>query len=452
MVRFVRVSVAVIAVIPLLLQGQEAFPVSLSESIRIALANNPSIQISRSRVEDASLSRREAWGAFMPRIDTRSSTIMDEKVRIIEMPAIFFDPTITDPTQTVPVKLDFTYDYQADFSITQPIFTGGKLTRGVQIAKSNLKVAEIDELLARNDLALQVAQAYMGMLVAQEFLHVATEAYEIAEGFHQITQQLFDEGLTSKLDLLQSEVQLANLSPRVTHAKNAVILAEAGLRTIIGIPDPRPLQLTDELQYQPHEYSLEELLSEALGNRHELYQLDLRGQMGRYALSMARSDYLPMVVLSGSYSTFGNELGNYDQWEDSYTVTMGLSFNLFNGGRRRIGVQKARIAIRQAELGRRSLKDGIKLEVEGAYRTLVESESTVLSSEKTVAQAEEAARLAQLRYREGMITSLQANQIQANLTNARANYTQALFSYTLANIRIKKAVGRNLIEELGVVQ
>ena len=130
MVRFVRVSVAVIVVIPLLLQGQEAFPVSLSESIRIALANNPSIQISRSRVEDASLSRREAWGAFMPQIDARSSTILDEKIRIIEMPSFL------DPTQTTRLKLDFTYDYQADFSITQPIFTGGKLTRGVQLGSA----------------------------------------------------------------------------------------------------------------------------------------------------------------------------------------------------------------------------------------------------------------------------------------------------------------------------
>ena len=63
---------------------------------------------------------------------------------------------------------------------------------------------------------------------------------------------------------------------------------------------------------------------------------------------------------------------------------------------------------------------------------------------------EEAARLAQLQYQAGTITNLQANQIQANLTNARANYAQALFNYTLANIRIKKAVGRNLVEELGV--
>jgi outer membrane protein len=174
--------------------------------------------------------------------------------------------------------------------------------------------------------------------------------------------------------------------------------------------------------------------------------------MGKYALSMARGNYLPMVALSGSYSTFGNDLADIDLWEDSYTVAVGLNFNLFNGLKRNAGVQKARVAIRQAEAGRRVLEEGIKLEVERTYRTLVESEKTYTSASKTVTQAEEAARLAQLQYREGTLTSLQANQILANLANARANRAQALFNYTLAGVSIKKAVGKNLLEELGVTQ
>ncbi|UCD37227.1 MAG: TolC family protein [Fidelibacterota bacterium] len=441
-----RILVTIMLAFPLLLSGQEMLPLSLTESIRLALENNPSAKISSERVKDAALSRREAWSGFLPQIDTRGSTILDEKIRVIEMPDFF------NPGQTISVELDFTYDYQTDWSITQPIFTGGKLTKSLQLARANLESAQLDELLARNDLTLQVSQAYLGMLVAQEFLRVATEAHTITEDFYRITQQMYNEGLASKLDLLQSEVQMANLVPRVTQARNAVKLAEAGLKTVMGIQDTQSLLLTDELHYEAHEYSLDELLSEALANRHELRQMDLRGQMGRYARSIARGGYLPMIALSGSYSTFGNDLAEVGQWEDSYTVSMGLSFNLFSGGRRRTSVQKAQVAIRQAELGRIALEDAIELEVEGAYHTLIESESTLLSSEKTVAQAEEAARLAQLQYQAGTITHLQANQIQANLTNARANYAQALFSYTLANIRIKKAVGRNLMEELGVPQ
>jgi len=441
-----KMLVTLFTAIPLLLLGQKALPLSLSECIRLALENNPTLQMSSMKVEDATLSHREAWSGFLPQIDMRGSTILDEKIRVIEMPDFF------NPTQTMRVELDFTYDYQTDWSITQPIFTGGKLTKGVQLARANLESTQIDEFLARNDLTLQVSQAYLGMLVAQEFVRVATETYEIAEGFYQITQQMFNEGLASKLDLLQSEVQMANLVPRVTQAENAVRLSEAGLKTVMGVQGAQSLLLTDELRYKKHQYSLDELLSEALTNRHELKQMDLRGLMGRHALSVARGDYLPMIALSGSYSTFGNDLAEYNQWEDSYTISLGLNFNLFNGGKRRTGVQKAHAAIRQAELGRTALEDGIELEVEGAYLTLIESESTLLSSEKTVAQAEEAARLAQLQYQAGTITNLQTTQIHTNLTNARANYTQALFNYTLAGIRIKRAVGRNLVEELGVVQ
>jgi outer membrane protein TolC len=426
--------------------GGMPVPLSLQDGIRISLEKNPTLQISAIRVEDAVFSYREARSALMPQVGGQTSTILDEKIRVIEM------PNFMNPTQTMEVELDFTYDYQADFSVTQPLFTGGKILRGMQMARTNLEVAEIDEFLARNDIVLQVTQAYMGALVAQEFLSVASEAHRIAQGFHEMTQDLFKEGMVSKLELLQSEVQMANLEPRVTQAENAVRLAHAGLTTLMGEDETRDLELTDELQYEPVQYSLEELQSEALANRRELKQIALQGQMGRYALSMARGDYLPMVALSGSYSTFGNDLGEVDVWDDSYTVALGLNFNLFTGLKRNAGVQKARVAIRQAEIGKRAMEEGIKLEVERAYRTLVESEKTYLSSNKTVSQAEEAARLAQLQYREGTLTSLQANQIQANLTNARANRAQALFNYTLADVSIKKAVGRNLMEELGVTQ
>jgi outer membrane protein TolC len=435
-----------ILLLPIIMFGQQPVPLSLSESIRIALEKNPSLQISSMRVEDAVLSYREARSALMPQVGGQTSTILDEKIRIIEM------PNFLDPSQTMEVELDFTYDYQADFSVTQPLFTGGKIRRGIQLAKANLEVTEIDEFLARNDIVLQVTQAYMGALVAQEFLNVVSEAHRIAQGFHGMTQDLFEEGMVSKLEFLQSEVQMANLEPRVTQAENAVKLAHAGLKMLMGDEDVGDLQLIDELRYEPVQYSLEDLQSEALANRHELQQLALQSQMGKYALSMARGDYIPMVALSGSYSTFGNDLAEVNLWEDSYTVAVGLNFNLFNGLKRTAGVQKARVAIRQAEVGTRAMVEGIKLEVERAYRTLVESEKTFTSSNKTVSQAEEAARLAQLQYREGTLTSLQANQIRANLTNARANRAQALFNYTLAGVSIKKAVGRNLLEELGAKQ
>ena len=428
--------------IPLFLMGQKVYELTLDNAIKLAVKNNPSFKMTYEKIKDARLSQRQSWGAMLPKVDVRSSNIVDEKVRVIEM------PDFLDPTKTRRIKLDFTYDYQVDYSVTQPVFSGGKIFRGIQMSNANAKITELEKSLNETDLAFNVVRAYLSILVAQEFLKVATDSYEIARDFYETTQKRYNQGTVSKLDLLQAEVQMSNLLPRKTQAENGLKIAEAGLRLYLGMDGDVTLVLMDELGYRPHDYSSEQLIKEALNNRLELEQMDLRKRMGKLSLSIARGDYLPMMMLTGLYSTFGNDPENHGNWDDSYSIALGLNFNLFNGGQTHFNIQKSKIAIRQAEWSRQAFEDAIQLEVEQAYLTLLESERTLLSQEKTVAQAEEAARLAQIQYREGTITNLQANQIQMNLTSARANYIQALFNYTLSDVAIKKSVGKSLVAEI----
>lgn len=432
-----KLIIALIFIAPLTAQQLN---LSLNDGIQFALENNPSFMLSATKVREAQLNYREAIGAALPTIENRSSSILIEKVQIIPNPFV--------PGETL--ALDFTYDYQLSWTITQPLFTGGKLWNGYQIAKSGIEMASADHQLARNDLALSVIQSYLMVLVAEQFAAVAREGYAIAKDFYATTQRIYDEGLVSKLELLQAEVQMAILEPTVTQAENGVVLGKASLRMILGLDENTTIELVDDLSYKPHQFTLRALLDEAAENRLELMQMDLRQDFGRRSLSIARSDYLPMVALSGSYTSFGNELSEFGNWDNSYTVALGLSFNLFNGGRRTAKIQKAKIAIEQIELSRTSLENGIQLEIEGAYHTLIESEKSLLSMEKAVGQAEESARLAQLQFNEGTITSLQVNQIQANLSRAKANYLQGMFNYSLARYKLFKAVGRDLVAELGV--
>lgn len=436
-------SILLLLFIPLFLMGQKVYELTVDNSIKLAVKNNPSFQISHEKIKDARLSQRQAWGATLPKVDVRISNIVDEKVRIIEM------PDFLDPTKTQRMKLDFTYDYQLDYSISQPIFSGGKISRGIQLSNTSTQIAKLEKSLNETELAFNVVKAYLSILVAQEFLKVATEAYDIARDFYEITQKMYDQGTVSKLDLLQAEVQMSNLLPRKTQAENGLKISEAGLRMYLGLEEDVTLVLKDELDYHPHDYSSEHLIQEALKNRLELEQMDLRKRIGKLSLSMARGDYMPMVMLTGSYSTFGNVLEDFNNWDDSYSIALGLNFNLFTGGQTLTNIQKSKVAIRQAEWGRQALADAIRMEVEQAYLKLLESEKTLLSQEKTVVQAEEAARLARIQYREGTITNLQANQIQMNLTGARANYVQALFNYKLSDVAIKKSIGKNLVTEIG---
>ena len=312
------------------------------------------------------------------------------------------------------------------------------------MAQKGLNLVQSQYAQERNNLSFNVIQSYLAMLVSKEFLAVAEDGYNTAYEFYEISKLLYAQGMISKLDLLQTEVQAANLLPQKTQAENGVIMAAAGLKMLLGLDSNTEIVLTDVMSYNPGQYNLNELQAKALKNRNEIKQMDISKSLSSMNVNMARSDFLPMVALSYSYSKSGNDLAIYSDWDDSYMVAVGFSYDLFKGGTRFSKVQQAKIAERQMNYGYDALKDAVLFDVEQSYLRLVEAEKNILSQGKTVGQAEEAARLAKIQFREGTITNLQANQVQINLTAAKANYLQALFNYTLAEASIKKATGESL--------
>ena len=431
--------------------AQDTIQLSIDECVELALKNNVTMKIANAKVADAKYSKYQSWGSILPKVDLTGFNIIDEKIRPIDN--FFYVPgTTPDPSDPLTflmsepyLEMDFTQDYQFDLSVTQTIFAGGKILNGIRLANTNSNIEVLSNEIEKREMIYKAVQTYFGVLVARQYNNVASEAYKMASDFYNITEIMYEQGMVSKLDLLQADVQVSNLLPQKTKAENAVQLAESGLKVLTGIEDSYIVELSDQLEYYRHEYSYQQLQKEALANRLELQQMDLRQNMGKYGLAMARSNYLPMIALTGSYSKFGNDIDNYNKWGDFYTIALGLNFNIFNGGGTHTNIQKAKVALKQIKWGTDGLKDGIKMEVEQAFLKLESAEKNLLSQEKTVNQAEESVRIAKLQYKEGLITNLQANQIQISLTTAKVNYIQAIFEYTLANISIRKATGKELL-------
>ena len=422
---------------PVLILSQDQRNLSIEESIKLAMERNPNIKIAQEKINDAQQSLYQAIGSALPSVSLQGTRIMDEKVQVIPNP-------FPIPGGPATLELDFTMDYQYDVRVTQPLFTGGKIALGTLMANKGVEMVRSQYAQEENNLSFNVIQAYLGLLVTKKFLAVAEEGYTTALEFYDISKLLYSQGMISKLDLLQAEVQAANLLPQKTQAENGVTMATAGLKMLLGLDSKTSIELTDELAYKPGDFDLEQLKVKALLNRPELQQMNLSKSLSSLNVNMARSSFLPMLALSYSYSKSGNDLDIYSDWDDSYMVAVGLSYDIFKGGSRFSKVRQARIAQRQVEYGYEALKDAILLDVEQAYLRLNEAEKNIVLQQKTVGQAEEAARLAKLQYREGTITNLQANQVQINLTAAKANYLQAMYNYTLAKVSIKKAIGESL--------
>ena len=415
---------------------QEKLVLTLEDSIRLALSQNPYHLASEERVEAARSKLREAASGFLPSLNAQGLHTLDEKLFVLEFPSII-------PGQPPEkVSIDFTKDYQFALSFSLPLFTGGRLTSGFKQAKYNLLSTEEAVRQSSHLTLFNTKRAFYGVLLAQEFVRVAEEAVEVAEKHFQNVKSLYEVGMASKFDLLRSEVQVANLKPQLIRARNNLKIAELGLKILLGIDLSQPIELKGDMTFQPYKPELEECLSRALQNRPEISQVSYQKQMAGEMVKLARATRLPSLAVLGTYNFWADQFNfQKDNWQNYYTVNLVLTVPLFNGFAASAQMAQSKAMIRELELTQKGLEETIRFEVRQAILNLQQARESLLSQEKNVEQAQESLRIAELNFSEGMVTTLDVSSAQAALSQAKTNYSQALYDYVVSLAELDRAMG-----------
>lgn len=414
---------------------QEKIILTLEESIRLALSQNPNHLAAEERVETARAQVREAAAGFFPSLNAQGLHTLDEKLFELEFP----DP-LTGQFQRISV--DFTRDYQFSLSLSLPLYTGGRLTSGFKQAKYSLLSSEEEARQSEHITVFNAKAAFYGYLLAEDFVRVAEEAVDVAEKHFKNVERLYDVGMASKFDLLRSEVELANLKPQLIKSRNNLKIAELNMKRLLGLDLSQPIEIKGELKFELFEPDLEASIDTALMKRPEISQLGYQKKMAGEMLKVARASRLPTVSLSGTYNYWADRLNfKEDTWQNYYAVNLALTLPIFNGFSTSAKVAQSRAMIRELDLNTKGLVDRVKFEVRQAVLKLNEAKESLLSQEKNVEQAEESLRIAEINFAEGMVTTLDVSSVQAALTRAKTNYSQALYDYVMSLAQLDKAMG-----------
>jgi len=416
--------------------SQEKLTLTLEDSIKLALEQNPFYLAEKAKEDQASYMVREAVSNFFPTLNAQGIHVLDKKVMTIDMPS--FVPGM--PSQKI--KLDFTRNYQFSLSFSLPLFAGGRLVSGYKQADYNLMSTKEAIREAMQETIFNVKKAFYGYLLAKKFLEVSKEAVGLAEKHWKNVKNLYDVGMASKFDLLRSEVQVANLKPQLIRAKNGLSTAELGLKTLLGLDLKHPIEVKGELSAKEFQADADASVAQALANRPEVNQLKFQKQMAAEMVKMARAAYLPTLAIGGIYNYWGNQFKfTKDLWESYYSVNLVLSIPIFNGFVNSAKLGESKAVLKQLDYSQKGLLEMVKFEVQDAILSLEQAKESLLSQEKNVEQAQEAARIADLNYSEGLATNLDVSSAQMALTQAKTNHSQALFDYALALAQLEKAIG-----------
>ncbi len=416
--------------------SQEKMTLTLIESIQLALSQNPSHLASEERVEGAKSMIKEAAAGFFPSLNATGLRSLKEKIFTLEFPS--FIPG--EPPEEV--EFDFTRDNQFSFSLSVPIYSGGRLVSGYKQAKYNHLSSEESLRQSESMTVFNTKKTFYGVLLAQEFIKVSEEAVSVAEKHLRNVKILYEVGMASKFDLLRSEVQLANLKPQLIRAKNSLKVAELSLKILLGLDLAQPLEIQGDLTYEPFDPNLEESLTSALIKRPEIQKLKYQKMMAGEMLKISKASKYPTVAIQGAYNVWADRLTfKEEDWQSYYSVNLALSVPIFTGFMAAAQIEQSKSIIKELEFSKKALENMILFEVRQAVLKLSEARESLISQEKNVEQAVESLRIAELNFSEGLATTLDVSSVQAALTQAKTNYSQALYDFVMSRAELDKAVG-----------
>jgi len=428
-------GISVLLLFPIVLFGQNV-DLTLEESIQIALNQNIKYLSSAKNLDIAESKLYESFGDFLPTVDATLIKNIDEKVMTVEIPP--FAPGL-DP---ISAEFDFTKNYQGILSITQPIFTGGAIWFNYKQNLYSLKAEEEKYRKQKLETIYNVKKSYYSVLLTQELIKVTEEALSLTTKAFKTTKALYDQGIASKFQLLNSQVEMENAKPKLIETKNANKLSKLAFKNVLQIGNDKQIHLVDELTFRKSNYSLDTLYTIADKLRPDLKQMEYTEKQMDYIVNLSYSAFSPVVALSADYN-YRNDKFNFKfgNWDNFYSVNLVLSIPIFQGTKRYFKTQQAQASLDQVRLARKALNSGSKLEIQNNYLKLNEVIDKIKTQQNNVDLAKENVRIAQLNYEEGMITSVEMSAASLNLRIARTNYLNSLYEYLVSLAAVEKSVG-----------
>ncbi|MBM3785706.1 MAG: TolC family protein [Acidobacteria bacterium] len=413
----------------------QPLPLSLHQAVEIALApdGNTRLRLAREAAELAKARQAQARASLLPNVDASMTGL--NFTRNLRAFGISFPPVPGfQPADIVGPITNF--DARVTAGVTVFDFSAWKR---VDTARTLTAAAQAEAEAARNAASEQVARAYVAALRAGAALDAAKANIVMAESLLRLTTRQKDAGTGTGIEVVRSEVQLANERQRLLLLENDARKTTLGLARLLNLELDKEIVLTDSLVMpETDPPGLAEALLAARSTRKDLSAQALREQAARRSYEAVKWERLPSVQAFADYGTIGLDV---ESARATRTFGATLRIPIFDGGRRDARRAEAGVLLRQDQIRTEDLKKQIELDVRLAHDAMSASSKQVAVADEGVALAARELEQARRRYENGVTASLEVVDAQTRLERARDNHVLALYQYNQARIELASAMG-----------
>lgn len=430
---------------------------TLKECIDYAIQNNISVKSSELDLKNVGINKKDAIGNFMPSVNASASHSWN----------IGLNQNIT----TGLLQNQTTQFTSAGLSANVDLFKG--LQNQNQLRKANLSLiaSQYQLLKIQEDVALNVANAYLQILFNKEALKVQQQQLDFNKTQLQRTTELVEAGVVPSGDLLDIKASVASDAQRLILAKNTLLISKLSLAQLLRLDDFENFDVSEN-EVLPTESevlleSSENIIAKAKESRTELKIAQSNVEIAEKDISIAKGVYLPTLTAFYSYSTrasysdrivgiqsdgtpiLDGPLPLFEQFDINKGQNFGLQLSVpvFNGFSIRNNVQRSKVAYERAQLNYDQTELDLERNVYVAYTDTKAAQESYSAAQVTLEARELSFNYAKERYDVGLMNVFDFNQAQTLLVNAQSEKLRTKYDYIFRTKILEFYFGIPLIEK-----
>ncbi|MGB5820604.1 MAG: TolC family protein [Saonia sp.] len=399
---------------------------TLEECVFYAVENNLTVQQFELDLEDARIDKSDAIGALLPDLNGRSNLFGNQ--------GLSFNPANQDPVT------NSTSNFDANITSNLTLFDGLRSYNRLNRAKMNAIANQyrLDDL--KDDIRLNVANAYLSVLSNKESLKVFKAQYAVTEQDLKRTAELVESGVVPRGDLLEIEATAATQEQQIVNGEGLVIISRINLAQLLQITDYENFDIADEeFDIPPSDIlnnSAKVIFDKALTFRNDIKFSLSNVALAEKDLDISKGARYPTLSGFFNYNTRwtdqNNAIGGFtDQLYifDGIRYGVTLDVPVFNGFSVRNSVSRSRISLEKAKLQYEQDKLDLETNINQAYVDVTTFFKAYEAAEKTLEARRLAYDYSKERFNVGLMNAFDFSQAQSRVDNAEAEVIRTKYDY-----------------------
>jgi outer membrane protein len=413
---------------------------SLQECVEYAMENNLSVAQFELDLENVKIERSDALGNFLPSLNANTSFSSNTGFSI--------NPTNNLPTNSTQNNVN------AGVNTGVTLFDGLRNVHRFNRAKLNAIANQyrLDDL--KDDIRLNVANAYLQIISNKEALKVARAQYAVTEQDLKRVKELVESGVVPRGDLLEIEATAAGQEQQIINNEGLVRISKIGLAQLLQISDYENFEVSDETFEIPVSDILSNspstIFAKAMEFRNDIKLSKSNVELAEKDLEINRGALLPTI---GAFANYGTRYSDVAQipgpsatpggppvfftpsFTDQLWIFDGVSYGvqltvpIFNGFSVKNDIKRAKIGVERAKLQFEQDKLDLEATVQQSYVDVTNSFKAYEAAEKTLESRRLAYEYSKERFDVGLMNAFEFSQAQARIDNAEADVVRTKYDY-----------------------